>query len=145
MSDDLQKPKIIVDEDWKSQVQAEREVLANKQGQQAKKAEPESPPDRELPPPDLTFIATTMYMQALVALGLIPNPVTGQTKVLFQQAKHAIDTLDILQRKTEGNRTPEESEAIEHMLHELRLTYIAVRERPAAPAVEVPGNPLKNA
>ena len=35
----------------------------------------------------------------------------------------------MLQRKTEGNRTPEESEAIEHMLHELRLAFIAVRDR----------------
>ena len=31
-------------------------------------------------------------------------------------AKHSIDMLDVLQQKTEGNRTPEESEEIEAML-----------------------------
>ena len=141
MSDGPQKSKIIVDEDWKSQVHAEKEVLAQKREHQVERAEMRSSPDRELPPPDLTFIATTMYMQTLVALGLIPNPVGGQATVQIQQAKHAIDALDVLQQKTEGNRTPDESEAIEHMLHELRLTYIAVRDRPASPVVDASGRP----
>jgi hypothetical protein len=138
MSEEPQQPKIIVDEDWKSRVQAEKETLSPKP---APAAEPprqdpsppprqESPPQRELPPPDLTFIAGTMYMQALVAMGLVPNPMTGKATVQLQQAKHAIDTLDVLQRKTEGNRTADESEAIEAMLHELRLTFITVRDRP---------------
>ena len=122
--------KIIVDEDWKSRVQAEKEVVARSAEPGGRKASPASPPARELPPPDLTFIAGTMYMQALVALGLIPNPMTGQATVQLPQAKHAIDTLDVFQRKTEGNRTADESEAIEPMLHELRLTFITVRDRP---------------
>jgi hypothetical protein len=40
----------------------------------------------------------------------------------------------VLQRKTEGNRTGDESDAIDHMLHELRLAYITVRDRPLPPA-----------
>ena len=134
MSEEPQQPKIIVDEDWKNRVQAEKETLSQKQSQEAAPPRPESPPQRGLPPPDLIFIASTMYMQTLVALGLIPNPVTGKATVQLQQAQHAIDTLDVLQRKTEGNRTGEESEAIEHMLHELRLAYITVRDRPLPPA-----------
>ena len=39
-------------------------------------------------------------------------------------AKHAIDTLEILQQKTEGNRTPEESDEIEAMLHQLRMAFV---------------------
>ena len=40
--------------------------------------------------------------------------------------------LQMLQEKTEGNRTAEESTAIEEMLHELRLTFVAVQEQPPA-------------
>ena len=130
MSEEPKPSKIIVDEDWKSQVQAEKETLAQNKSPEAGPARHESPPARELPPPDLTFIATTMYMQALMSLGLIPNPVTGKATVQIQHAKHAVDTLEVLQQKTEGNRSPEEREAIEHMLHELRMAYITVRDRP---------------
>ena len=32
--------------------------------------------------------------------------------------------LAMLQQKTEGNRTPEESDEIEAMLHQLRMAYV---------------------
>jgi hypothetical protein len=134
MSEEPQPAKIIVDEDWKSRVQAEKETLSQKQSEEAAPPRPEPPRESGLPPPDLMFIASTMYMQTLVSLGLVPNPVTGKATVQMQQAQHAIDTLDVLQRKTEGNRTGDESDAIDHMLHELRLAYITVRDRPLPPA-----------
>ena len=55
-----------------------------------------------------------------MALGLLPNPVTKKADVQLDQAKHAIDLLTMLQQKTEGNRTPEESGELEAALHELR-------------------------
>ena len=130
MNEEPQQPKIIVDEDWKTKVQAEKESAAQSPPPEAAQTRQESAPAVELPPADLTFIATTMYMQALMSLGLIPNPVTGKATVQIQHAKHAVDTLEVLQQKTEGNRSPEEREAIEHMLHELRMAYITVRDRP---------------
>ena len=45
------------------------------------------------------------------------------------QAKHAIDTLEMLEQKTTGNRTPEESAVIEEMLHQLRLAYVSRQEQ----------------
>ena len=44
------------------------------------------------------------------------------------QAKHAIDTLQVLYDKTEGNRTPEETSAIDDMLHQLRMAYLSLPE-----------------
>lgn len=64
--------------------------------------------DRQLPPPDLTFLASTLYLQAMVSLGMLPNPMSKEAKTHLPQAKHAIDTLQVLLEKTEGNRTPEE-------------------------------------
>jgi len=116
--------KIIIDEDWKSQVAAEKA---------AADAPPEPAADEPhgaMPPPDLVFLASTLYMQALVALGLVPNPVTNKATQSLPQAKHAIDSLEMLRAKTEGNRTPDETEAIDQMLHELRMTFVEMQTRP---------------
>jgi len=114
--------KIIVDEDWKSQVEREKELERARQAQAEQGA---AAPDEQLPPPDLIFLATSLYLQGMVALGLIPNPMAdNKHTVNLRQAQHVIDTLQMLQEKTEGNRTPEETEALENMLHELRMAFI---------------------
>jgi hypothetical protein len=118
--------KIIVDEDWKTQVAAEKEAL-QKQSEEAVK----TPPADEainLPPPSLTLLANSLYLQAAISLGLLPNPLSGKSEPSLAQAKHTIDMLDILQQKTEGNRTPDESEIIDEMLHQLRMAFVSVQE-----------------
>ena len=77
----------------------------------------------------MIFLATTLYLQAMVSLGLLSNPVSEGAKVNLPQAKHAIDTLQMLFEKTAGNRTPEETAAIDGMLHDLRMSFLAVQER----------------
>ena len=121
--------KIIVDEDWKSQVEAEREALRQSPQSSSPAAEPAS--EQPLPPPSLSLLANSLYLQAAIALGLLPNPLTGKAQTQLPQAKHTIDMLAILQQKTEGNRTPEESEDIEEMLHQLRLAFLSVQEQAA--------------
>ncbi len=132
-----QEKKIFVDEDWKSKVQAEKEAAS-----QAPESDPcaqaetpadaaEAPADAAgpLPPPNLTFLASSLYLQGMVSLGLLPGPTSDKPQVNLPQAKHAIDTLQMLQEKTEGNRTEDESQEIETMLHELRLSYVAVQQQ----------------
>ncbi len=121
--------KIIVDEDWKSQVEREKEALRQAPPASSPAAEPLA--EGSLPPPSLSLLANSLYLQAAIALGLLPNPLTGKAQVQLPQAKHTIDTLAILQQKTEGNRTPEESEDIEEMLHQLRLGFLSVQEQAA--------------
>jgi hypothetical protein len=120
--------KIIVDEDWKSQVEAEREAARHPADD--KPAETSSATSPPLPPPSLTFLAGTLYYQAMVSLGLFPDPISGQPKLRLENARHTIDTLEILWEKTQGNRTDEESQALDAMLHELRMTFIAVQQHP---------------
>ena len=64
----------------------------------------------------------------MIALGLLPNPMTDEPEVQLDQARYTIDTLEMLQQKTEGNRTPEESKEFEQVLHELRMAYLAVQQ-----------------
>jgi hypothetical protein len=124
MTDEPQEKKIIVDEDWKSQVEAEREAARRKQ--ETPKAD-ESPkaPAGPMPPPSLQLLATSLGLQAMIALGAMANPATGKVEVSLEHAKHTIDTIDMLMQKTAGNRTPEETEVLEGLLHELRMGYVA--------------------
>ena len=78
-----------------------------------------------LPPADLFFLIGTLYIQGAMALGMLPNPVTKKAEVQLEQAKHSIDLLVVLQQKTEGNRTPEETAELEAALHELRMVYVS--------------------
>jgi hypothetical protein len=119
--------KLIIDEDWKSQVEAEKEAARHAgDTEQATSAQPS--PDMPLPAANLTFLLGTLYLQGAIALGLLPHPVSQKAGVELSQAQHAIDMLAMLQQKTEGNRTPEESAELDAALHELRLTYIAVKD-----------------
>ena len=117
--------KIIIDEDWKSQVESEREAASKEQ--ESKATSPEQP-STPLPPPSLTFLAGTLYLQGVVSLGVLPSPTSDKPEVHLEQAKHAIDTLEMLHKKTEGNRTPEETKEMDTMLHELRLAYVGMEK-----------------
>jgi hypothetical protein len=120
--------KIIIDEDWKSQVQAEKE--AEQQKQQGPAQEQAGGSQAPLPAPTLSFLAGTIYMQGVMALGLLPNPSADkEPTVHVDHARHSIDMLAMLQQKTEGNRTSEESEEIEEMLHQLRMAFVTVTQK----------------
>jgi hypothetical protein len=84
--------------------------------------------DIPLPEPTLITLISGLAAQAMVSLGIFPNPISGQTSILLHQGKHLIDTVDMLEKKTEGNRTDEETNTLEQVLHELRMIYIAAQE-----------------
>jgi hypothetical protein len=121
-----QGPKIIVDEDWKSQVQAEKEQLA---GQPPPGESPQAPGE-EFPIPEASFsvLVTTLGSQAMVALGQVPAPEQETVPVHLDFAKHCIDLLGILEEKTAGNLTADESRLLGQFLYELRMVYVAVQK-----------------
>ena len=120
--------KLVIDEDWKSQVEAEKEAARHAE-EPPKSAEPSAGARGPLPPADLGFLIGTLYIQGAMALGLLPNPMTKKADVQLDQAKHSIDLLTVLQQKTEGNRTPGETGELEATLHELRMAYITVQQK----------------
>jgi len=133
MAEEAKNPekKLFIDEDWKQQVEAEREAARHAPAAEKPAERPSSSgPRGPLPPANLTFLVSTLYLQGAMALGLVPNPVTHKAEKHLEQAKHSIDLLSMLQQKTEGNRTPEESAELEAILHELRLTFVSINEQP---------------
>lgn len=80
---------------------------------------------------------------AALFLGQIPNPQTGEAEVNLQLAKMFIDQLEMIQEKTRGNLTGEESAVIRNTLSNLQLAYVEVArggdtERAAAEPQETP-------
>src|SRR5262245_46292226 len=120
--------KIIIDEDWKSQVQAEKEAAAKEVNPSpaAAAAQPGSAGARgyQMPPASLEMLVTTLATESLMALGQIPHPQTGQPIFEPVQAKYLIDTIEVLKDKTKGNTTPQETQLMEEILHQLRMAYV---------------------
>ena len=83
----------------------------------------------EIPPASFGFLISTLAAQAMTSLGKSPNPITKQNEVNLDLAKHFIDTLAVLETKTKGNLTKEEAAVLEAVLHELRMTFMAVNKK----------------
>jgi hypothetical protein len=121
--------KIIIDEDWKSQVQAEKEAAAKARPTVESSDAPAGAPqgeagDSPMPAASLELLLTMLATEALVALGQMPHPATGQVQAHPSQAKYLIDTIEVLKAKTEGNLTPGEQQLMEMLLHQLRMVYV---------------------
>lgn len=120
--------KIIIDEDWKSQVEAEKEE-AKRSAATPQTPAGESPGhvgDMPMPPASFEMLVTTLATEALVALGQIKHPVTNELLVHRHQAQYLIDTLDMLKQKTSGNLTDDEREMIDAILYQLRMVFVQV-------------------
>ena len=69
-------------------------------------------------------LAADLITQAWVGMGKIKNPITDKLDPNLPAAALLIDMLDMLKRKTEGSRTPEETKLLEENLQQLKLNYI---------------------
>ncbi|MBU6413728.1 MAG: DUF1844 domain-containing protein [Planctomycetes bacterium] len=123
-------PKIVVDSDWKSQAQAEKEKL-NAEAQAAAQAKvAATPAGKSKPgsgePAQLTDLVSMLVTQALMYMGGIPDPRTGQAVVALDYAKIYIDMLGVLEEKTKGNLTPDEEKMLSQTAHELRMEFVEV-------------------
>lgn len=143
-TDPAEEPKIIVDDDWKSQVEREKEELKQ---QEESGDSPDSDPQPEghaLPPASFTVLLSTLATQAMAGLGLFPDPVSGKPTVNLPLAKHFIDIIAMLEEKTKGNLEAEEASQTSDSLHQLRMAYLATAnskpepETPKKSSIELP-------
>lgn len=133
------KPSLQVDSDWKAQAQAEKEKLAKAAAEKkaasgtssSAGAASQSAGGQQIPEASFEVLLSTMATQALFALGGIPDPRTGQRMAHLGLARHHIDLMTVLQEKTKGNLSDEESTMLNQTLYELRQRYIqlATQER----------------
>ena len=74
------------------------------------------------------MLINAMAQPALLYLGEIPHPATGQPTFDLEGARIQIDMLDLLRVKCRGNMTPQEDNLLESVLHQLRMRYVARSE-----------------
>src|SRR5437016_2056262 len=63
---------------------------------------------------------------AALFLGQIPNPRTGEPEVNLDLARMFIDQLAMIQEKTRGNLTSEETQVFSNALSNLQMAYVEV-------------------
>jgi hypothetical protein len=86
---------------------------------------PEAPGDAEfLPPLEFSSVVLLLYFPALVQLGLVEDPASGQVRENLGLAKRNIDLLDLLKDRTKGNLEPEEEKFLDGVLDQLKLAYL---------------------
>jgi hypothetical protein len=83
---------------------------------------------------------------AALFLGQIPNPQTGQGEVNLELAKMFIDQLAMIQEKTRGNLTNEETAVLRNTLSNLQMAFVEVSqqtrgEKPVASPQAAPPEP----
>jgi hypothetical protein len=94
----------------------------------------ESPRDAAPPPgaPERSLVGLLMMLgsEALIALGEAADPVSGQRHRELPHAAGVIDLILLLREKTEGNRSPEETQVIDELLYDLQMRYVNASKRP---------------
>ncbi len=56
-------------------------------------------------------------------LGKVPNPISGKLEVNAKAARSVLDSLEMLELKTTGNRTPQEDKLLQTALLNIRTLY----------------------
>lgn len=145
------EPVIQADEEWKQQVEADDAALDEAMKAEASKETADESPEESaapnddassandaaargaesqpMPPPTFEVLVGMFSTQAMVALGVIPNPATGKAELLPDLAKHFIDMLSVLETKTAGNLEPNEKTLLDSSLHQLRMTYVQATKK----------------
>jgi len=84
-------------------------------------------------PTSFLSLIMSLASNAAASLGMMPHPVTGETGVDLQTAKHWIDVLGMLENKTRGNLDPQEAQVLEGLLSDLRMQYVSFSNAPTPP------------
>jgi hypothetical protein len=74
-----------------------------------------------LPKIDLTTFFLSISQAAMQAL--------QSEKPDLEMAKHNIDLLELLQEKTTGNLSGDETQLLNHLLFQVRMTYVQVEKK----------------
>ena len=147
MSNEDPSPILHVDDDGKAQAQAEKAKLAEKEKAAKQQAVASGAADTnspaqgtpgQIPPADFTTLVSSIATQALFSMGAMPDPQTGQRYTNLDIARHHIDSLTVVEEKTKGNLTEDESKMLAGTLYELRQNYVQIANASRSPATGGP-------
>jgi hypothetical protein len=113
--------KLHVDSDWKAAAQAEKDRLREQQH-----AKEEAAHAHDLPEASVMALMDMLASQAVMGLGAYADQKTGGIVIDLPGAKFGIDLLQVVEEKTKGNLSPEESDHLKRLLSELRGRFVQI-------------------
>ena len=131
----MNEEKKKVDEDWKRRAQLEREQDAAKFSPKpdAGSAPAQGPKPGGKPSAQFAGLVESLASQALMFMGAVRDPMTGEAQTDLRQAQAMVDMLAMLEEKTKGNLVKEEEEMLKQVLSEVRMHFVRLSNPPAAP------------
>mgnify|MGYP001213434258 CR=1 FL=1 len=81
--------------------------------------------------PTFLTLIQMFQLEGMVALGKMLNPGTNQKTKNLDQARHIINMLEVLDKKTANNLTDDERRFLEQTLSTLRLNFVEESQRPS--------------
>ena len=86
----------------------------------------ETDTDTSAPLPEINFatFVFSLNQSALMNIGVIADPATGNRVKNLPLAKQTIDILGLLEEKTKGNLTSDEASMLKSILYDLRMIYV---------------------
>lgn len=99
-------------------------------------------PEQDLGPISREEMMSALFAQlviqqsnmAMLLMGKVPHPQTGETVRDIEAARLFIDQLEMLEAKTKGNLTKEEDHLLKQSLMSLRMAFVEAVESPAPEA-----------
>ena len=83
------------------------------------------PASDELPKIDFSTFVLSLATSALYQMGLVEDPPDGPApETNLPLARQTVDTLEMLQAKTQSNLDEEETKLLESVLYEVRMAYV---------------------
>lgn len=85
--------------------------------------------NEEAEPVAFTSFIMSLATQVLVQLGEMPAPNGMEIPIDLESARQTIDIMTMLQRRTKGNLSSDESRFMEEVLHSLRISFINAKNK----------------
>ncbi len=81
-----------------------------------------------------TQLCSIFYSSAMVALGKLKNPSTDKIERDLEQARMAIEMLELIKLKTSGNLSSPQNRMLENILTDLRLNFVDESKKDSIPS-----------
>ncbi|MDY7037876.1 MAG: DUF1844 domain-containing protein [Thermodesulfobacteriota bacterium] len=107
-----------------------KEEVKEEVKKEVKKEEPEKEDTERAPLPEVNFnsLIFSLSSSALLHLGEIADPQSGEKRKDLAIAKHSIDTVAMLKEKTQGNLNEEEAKFLDSILTDLKWRFVKASE-----------------
>jgi len=80
-------------------------------------------------PPSFERLLLVYYQTALLQMGLLATDPQHPPERDLVGARETVDILELLQDKTRGNLTPQESRVLDNVLYELRMAWVELSKK----------------